>query len=137
MSYSYKKYVEIIDLNDITSEPTERSTFFLTLSPTSLPTLSPTSLPTSSPTEIPKVSPSFVPTHSPINKPNNNPNNTDFILIGIFSSISGLAFILLILWCKYKHLKKNDNYDHCSTRRISIGQLQDEEFGTQYILDDV
>jgi hypothetical protein len=129
MSYSYKKYVEIIDLNDITSEPTERSTFFLTLSPTSLPT--------SSPTEIPKVSPSFVPTHSPINQPNNNPNNTDFILIGIFSSISGLAFILLILWCKYKHLKKNDNYDHFSTRRISIGQLQDEEFGTQYILDDV
>lgn len=113
MSYSYKKYVEIIDLNDITGEPTERSTFFLTLSPTDLPTL------------------------LPINQQNNNSNNTDFILIGVFSSISGLAFVLLILWCKYKHLKKNDNYDYFSTRRISIGQLQDEEFGTQYILDDV
>ena len=72
---SYKKYVELLDLKNITSEPTE--------SPTS----------------------DFY-TFGPTIDPEKSYNNIDLIIIAVFSSFSGMLFIILIMWCKYKYINK-------------------------------
>jgi hypothetical protein len=97
---SYKKYVELLDLKNITSEPTESSTtFFYTFSPTIYPEKS--------------------------------YNNTDLIIVAVFSSFSGMLFIILIMWCKYKYIKK-------ITLQINNSkQIDKDSFGMVNILDDV
>ena len=116
---SYKKYVELLDINDITGEPTE----FVDIYPSFYPTFSQTISQT--------ISPTIFNTGQ-----NNNNNNTNLILIVFFSSVSGLVFILIILWIKYKERKKKGLGGNFS-RNITVGKLYDEEFGTQYILDDI
>jgi hypothetical protein len=99
---SYKKYVELLDLNNITSEPTENPTTVLY-------------------------------TFSPTMYPQKSYNNTDLIIVAVCSSFSGMLFIILIIWCKYKYTKK-------IRLEINNGNKKNndnETFGMENILDDV
>jgi len=111
---SFKKYVEILNLDDITSEPSE--IFTITSTP----------------------SPAFFSTIYPTNTVNTiNDSKTNFIIIIVFSSISGLLFIFFILWCKTNynfHNKYNKNFEHENKNYLNYDI---ENFGTQFILDDV
>ena len=108
---SYKKYVELLDLNNITLEPTEAPIYFNTFTPT---------------------------IYIIQNKKQNN--NTDLILVVFFSSLSGMLFIILVLWCKYKCIKKNNS----ESKEPDISSVSDDNslsydssFGIEYILDDI
>jgi len=111
----YKKYVELLNLN-ITSEPTE----------------SPTTYSTESSTFIYYT---FSPTIHPIQK--QGYNRTELIIVAVFSSISGMLFIILIMLCKYKYIKTQNN--QTNNKIIKKYNIEDDTqlFGTQFVLDDV
>jgi hypothetical protein len=117
---SYKNYVEIIKLEDITDEltvePSENYDSSFTFTPSYYQTISPSSV---------YINVKY------------NQDYKETILIVVFSSVAGVLFIFFVLWYKYnrkkniiKSISKEKNY-----RKSSIENV-DEEFGTRVILDD-
>jgi len=108
---NYKNYVELLDINDYTHEPTERYV------KTNCPSLNQTILNTYMPT-INNISNNDI-----INNSNNN-NNTNIIII-VVTTISSF-FIVVIIFIKYIKYQKN------KTKKERKQELFDETFGTRY-----
>ena len=110
---NYKNYVELLDINDYTSEPTERYV------KTNCPSLNQTILNTYMPT-INNISNNS----SNSNSNNSNNNNTNIIII-VVTTISSF-FIVVIIFIKYIKYQKN------KTKKERKQELFDENFGTRY-----
>ena len=106
---SYKKYAEkyiVFDKDYYTFEPTESNITY---------TFAPTFKPTSKNEEQNQSQ-------------NININKNEFILIVFFSTISGMVFIIFILYYKKYQKRKRNTF---------IQKIIDEDFGTNFIMDDV
>ena len=86
--------------------------------------------PTEKTTYLQTSFPTLYPVLYPIRN-NSDQNDKELILIAVFSTMSALFLFTLIFWYRNKFTKK------LRTLYIKTNSYVDEEFGTQYILDDV
>jgi hypothetical protein len=107
---NYKNYVELLDINNYTHEPTERYV------KTNCPSLNQTILNT------------YMPTINNIsnNSSNNNSNNNNTNIIIIVVTTISSFFIVVIIFIKYIKYQKN------KTKKERKQELFDENFGTRY-----
>jgi hypothetical protein len=117
---SYKTYVEIIKLENITDEltiePSENYDSSFTFTPSYYQTILPSTV---------------------YSTREYNDDYKETFLIVFFSSVAGVLFILFVLWYKY-NMKKNviKSISKEKIYRKSFIESLDEEFGTRQILDD-